>query len=309
MQITAPEPEHIRSVADFLEWAAQLFAQQDLYFGHGTDNPWDEAVMLVLFVLKLPAENDRSILERTLNIEQKKQLISLAINRVSSRIPVPYLTNEAWFAGERYYVTKDVLIPRSPLVETIAHKFQPWLGANKQPTKILDLCTGSGCLAILCAKYFPEAQIDATDISEAALAVAKRNRELHGCIDRVNLIYADLFNGLAKNTYDIIVSNPPYVGQQEMQALPTEYKHEPSLALESGIDGLDLTRIILQQAGNYLTAHGLLFVEVGTSWQTLADKYPHIPFTWLEFANGGEGVFMLSADQLHTLKLENNNGR
>ncbi|HSX20911.1 MAG TPA: 50S ribosomal protein L3 N(5)-glutamine methyltransferase [Gammaproteobacteria bacterium] len=287
---------------DFLKWASEYFEQHDLYYGHGTDNAWDEAVMLALYVLQLPAYNDVSILDRKLTATEQTQLQDLAEQRVTKRIPVPYLTHEAWFAGERYYVNEHVLIPRSPCEEIIANHFQPWLGAL-QPKSILDLCSGSGCIAIYCAKEFPQASVDAADISVDALNVARKNIALHNCIDRVHAIESDLFTALAGKQYDIIISNPPYVGQQEMAELPLEYKHEPVLALESGIEGLDLTVKILQQASQHLTENGLLVVEVGNSWRALEEKYPKVAFTWLEFAHGGEGVFLLTAEYLRTLKL------
>jgi len=287
----------MQTLGDFLTWASDSFEQAGLYYGHGTDNAWDEAVMLALFVLKLPAENDRSVLTLMLTAEQQQQLVALAQRRIQERIPVPYLTNEAWFAGERYYVNQDVIIPRSPLAETIADYFQPWLGAT-QPQRILDLCTGSACLAIYCAKQFPTCKVDAIDISPQALRVAEHNIQMHNCADRVQVIASDLFKAVAGRQYDIIISNPPYVSAQDMRELPHEYTHEPVLALASGDDGLDLTIQIIKQARNYLTPNGLLFIEVGASWKTLADKYPNIAFTWLEFANGGEGVFLLTAEYL-----------
>lgn len=289
--------DQINTVEDFLHWAENLFADHKLYYGHGTDNSWDEAVMLVLYVLKLPAENDRSLLAKQLDPADKIKLLQLAERRVNERIPVPYLTNEAWFAGERYYVNEHVLIPRSPLAETILDHFQPWL-SDTQPKHILDLCTGSGCLAILCAKQFPDASVDAVDISTAALDVAKHNLKLHHCFDQVHTIESDLFASVPHRRYDIIISNPPYVDADEMAKLPAEYRHEPELALASGEDGLDLTIKILQQATEYLTPDGLLVVEVGASWQTLDQKFPKIPFTWLEFEHGGEGVFLLTAADL-----------
>ncbi len=294
--------EDIITIEDFLNWASDYFAHNNVYFGHGTDNPWDEAVMLVLYVLQLPAENDASLLEQKLNPEQRHKLIDLAMRRVDERMPVAYLTNEAWFAGERYYVNSDVLIPRSPLAETIGNDFQPWLG-DLEPQRILDLCTGSGCLAIYCAKQFPDAEVDAVDISTKALVVANKNIIMHNCVGRVHAIQSDLFAALEDKRYEIIISNPPYVGAEEMLSLPEEYLHEPKLALASGFDGLDLTIKILQQAKNYLTEDGILIVEVGNSWHALQEKYPQIPFVWLEFEFGGEGVFLLTAKDLHEIKI------
>jgi ribosomal protein L3 glutamine methyltransferase len=294
---------HITTVADFLEWCSAHFESQDLYYGHGTDNPWDEAVNLVLYVLQLPADTDDSVLSIELSAAQKKQLLDMAQRRVQERIPVPYLTNEAWFAGERYYINDEVIIPRSPLAELIANQFQPWLGAQ-QPKNILDLCTGSGCLAIYTAKQFPAAQVDALDISDAALSVARKNVALHNCADRVHVIKSDLFSAVNGKVYDIILSNPPYVATDEMRELPPEYLHEPDLALHSGADGLDITRCILREAQHYLSADGLLIVEVGNSWQALQEAFPKVPFTWLEFANGGDGVFLLTAAELRECKFE-----
>lgn len=295
-------PQEFPILDDFLNWAADYFAQHELYYGHGTDNPWDEAVMLALYVLQLPAENDSSALAISLTKSQQQQLLSLAHRRVNERMPIPYLTGEAWFAGERYYVTPETLIPRSPLAETIAQHFQPWLGAV-QPKRILDLCTGGGCLAIYCAKQFPDCIVDAVDISPAAVQVARKNVALHNCAAQVNVLTGDLFAAVAGRQYDIIISNPPYVSAEEIAALPAEYQHEPILALASGDDGLDLTRKILHQAGQYLTADGLLVVEVGSSWPTLEQQYPQVAFTWLEFAHGGEGIFLLTADYLRSLNL------
>lgn len=302
MRISISKLADIETVGDYLDWATDFFNQSKLFYGHGTDNAWDEAVMLVLFVLQLPAEANKSMLISKLNLEQKNKLIDIARQRVATRSPVPYLTNEAWFAGERYIVNKDVLIPRSPLAETIGNHFQPWLG-TVQPQRILDLCTGSGCLAVYCAKKFPGCQIDAVDISAAALAVAQQNIALHNCAEQVHIIQSDLFAGVAGNTYDIIISNPPYVSAQDMASLPPEYTHEPSLALASGVDGLDLTLKIIRTAKKHLTPKGLLIVEVGNSWPTLVARLPTAPFVWLEFNRGGEGVFLLTAADLKDIKL------
>ena len=214
---------------------------------------------------------------------------------------MPYLTKEAWFGGEKYYVDERVIIPRSPFAELINNKFQPWL-QDKAIKTALDLCTGSGCMAIACAKAFPELLIDALDLSADALAVANYNIKQHKLEQRIFAIQSDLFQSVQGKQYDIIVSNPPYVGEREHYALPTEYQHEPKLALISGTDGLDCTRIILKQAYDFLTPEGLLFVEVGSNWQLLEQKYQNIPFTWLDFTNGGEGVFMLTKEQLKDVR-------
>lgn len=280
---------------DLLGWAEGVFSESDLHFGHGTDNAWDEAVSLALFVLKLPPDVDSTVGERLISPDEKKAFVSLVNRRVSEQIPVPYLTNEAWFAGLKFYIDERALIPRSPFAELIQNGFQPWLG--QRPVKrVLDLCTGGGCLAIATAYAFPKAMIDAVDISKAALAVAEKNIALHGCQDRVHLMEADLFSGLKEKRYDLIISNPPYVGVEEMEHLPPEFKWEPKMALSAGNDGLDLVKQILKNSLNYLNSQGLLFVEVGNSMEALENEYPNTPFTWLEFEHGGHGIFMLEAE-------------
>lgn len=283
------------TLGDFLHWAEDYFVSNEIFYGHGTDNPWDEAVMLAMHVLSLPPDIDSSAMQMQLNAQQEQELRALAERRVTDRIPVPYLTNTAWFAGERYYVNQDVIIPRSPLAELISQHFQPWLGEG-QPKRILDMCTGSGCIAIYTAKEFPEAEVTGVDISLDALEVAKKNIDLHR--SNVKLVQSDLFSNLSVEKYDIIISNPPYVGSQEMAELPPEYDHEPTLALQSGDDGLELTERMLREARNFLNPGGLLIVEVGNSWELLAAKYPMLPFIWLEFAHGGDGVFLLHTEDL-----------
>lgn len=276
-------------------WAEESFMSAELYYGHGTDNAWDEAVALALYVLKLPPDVDAHVGEHILSPEEKEAFIKLVNRRIKERIPVPYLTNEAWFAQQKFYVDERVIIPRSPMGELILNGFQPWLG-KRSVSRVLDLCTGSGCIAIAAAKAFEDAEIDAVDISEDALAVAQKNIVLHGCEERVKLIQSDLFSGCARKHYDIIISNPPYVDTTEMRELPEEYHWEPRLALAAGADGLDIVKKILREAPNYLTDQGLLFVEVGNAEEALKKQYPDFPFTWLEFENGGQGVFLLYSE-------------
>ncbi|MCD6038824.1 MAG: prmB [Gammaproteobacteria bacterium] len=287
------------TIRDFLRWAMSRFTEAGLYYGHGTDSVWDEAVALILPTLHLPHDIDRSILDSRLTQIEREQIYKLIQRRVTERIPLPYLTHQAWFAGLSFYVDERVLIPRSPLAELIENQFEPWISPDKVHT-ILDLCTGSGCIAIACAKAFPESVIDASDISEEALVVAKINVLRHNVASQVTLHQADLFSNLPKTKYDIIVSNPPYVDATDMATLPAEYLHEPRLGLAAGKEGLDITLEILKEAYHYLNPQGILIIEVGNSESALVEKFPHIPFTWLEFQCSEGGVFLLTAEQLHT---------
>jgi ribosomal protein L3 glutamine methyltransferase len=285
------------TIRDYLRIATTRFNEAGLYYGHGTDNAWDEAIALVLHTLHLPHDINPAILDARLLPEERKKLSELINVRIEKKIPVPYLTHEAWFSGLPYYVDDRVLIPRSPIAELIEAQFQPWI-ESFDVHNILDLCTGSGCIAIACAKAFPDAAVDAIDISDDALAVAKINVLRHNVQDQVQLIKSDLFSAIPPKKYDIIVSNPPYVSTQEMFDLPTEFQHEPALALAAGSHGLDMAIQILKQAHHYLTPHGILIVEVGNSEVALSEQYPQIPFMWLEFQRGGGGVFLLTAEQL-----------
>ncbi len=294
---THPE---LTTIKDFIRFAATSFNQADLYFGHGTDSAWDEAAALVLHSIKLPHDIHPSAMDAHLIESERKQLFDLIHERIEKRIPLPYLTHEAWFSGLSFYVDERVLIPRSPIAELIERQFQPWIAVNKVHD-ILDLCTGSGCIAIACASYFPDAQIDASDVSPDALAVAKINVLRHHLEGQVELIHSNLFEQLPQKKYDIIISNPPYVSADEMLALPKEYHHEPALGLEAGQLGLDIVTRILDQAKQYLHPHGILITEVGNSEYALAEAFPHVPFTWIECERGGGGVFMLTAEQLREL--------
>jgi ribosomal protein L3 glutamine methyltransferase len=294
-------PTELNTIRDFLRYATSRFNAHALYYGHGTDNAWDEAVTLVLHTLHLPHDIHTQILDAHLLHEEKTNLIKLINERVEKRIPVPYLTNEAWFAGLSFYVDERVLIPRSPIAELIEKQFSPWVNAD-EVHHILDLCTGSGCIAIACAKAFPDAEVDAADISADALTVAKTNVLRHRVEDQVHLHQSDLFSSLPGKKYDLIVSNPPYVNLQEMAALPAEYLHEPSLGLAAGETGLDIVKQILQNAANHLTPNGVLIVEVGNSEVALQESYPNVPFVWLEFERGGGGVFLLTSAELKKIK-------
>lgn len=291
---TYPE---LKTIRDFVRFATSRFNQAGLYYGHGTDNAWDESVALVFHSLHLSHDINPTVLDAALTKEEQSKLLDLIEQRVSKRTPVPYLTHQAWFSGLSFYVDERVLIPRSPIAELIEKHFEPWI-AYDDVHNILDLCTGSGCIAIACAKAFPEAHVDAGDISPEALAVAKINVLRHLIEDQVELHESDLFNSLPEKKYDIIVSNPPYVSEIEMQELPAEYKHEPTLGLASGIHGLDAAKRILRDAGRYLSPHGILVVEVGNSEVALAEQLANVPFTWLEFEHGGGGVFLLTAEEV-----------
>lgn len=287
----------LKTILDFVRFATSEFNKAGIYYGHGTDNAWDEAITLVLRTLHLPHDIHPMIYDANLTAEEKEKLLELIDKRITKRIPVAYLIHEAYLAGLSFYVDERVLIPRSPIAELIENNFEPWIMYDDVHT-ILDLCTGSGCLAIACAKAFPNAQVDASDISTDALTVAKTNVLRHEVEDQVTLYQSDLFVAIPAKKYDIIISNPPYVSAQEMSDLPSEYRHEPSLGLAAGIEGLDIAERILSEAREFLAPNGILIVEVGNSEDALAERFSNVPFTWLEFQRGGGGVFLLTAEQV-----------
>lgn len=289
--------EQLHTARDYIRWAASRFREAGLYYGHGTDNAFDEAAALILPALHLPHDVHPEYLTTRLTLRERRAIVDWVQERVESRTPAAYLTHEAWFAGMPFYVDERVLVPRSPIAELIHTGFQPWVDPDNVD-RILDLCTGSGCIGIACAHAFPEAQVDASDISESALEVAAHNVENHDVADQLRLVCSDLFDELEGERYDLIVSNPPYVDADEISAMPEEYQAEPEIGLSSGEDGLDFTRRLLAQADNHLTEDGVIFVEVGASAAALAEVFPDVPFVWLDFENGGEGVFMLTAEQV-----------
>lgn len=287
----------LTTLQDFIEWGTQAFEEAGLYYGHGTDNAWDEAVYLALYSLGLPYDSPGEVGEKILSSDEQAKLLALYKLRISSKKPAPYLTHETHFGGLDFYIDERVLIPRSPMVEIIEKQFSPWIDTSNVKS-ILDLCTGSGCIAAVCAKVFPDAKITATDISDEALDVAQLNLEKHQLTHQITLINSNLFEHISPQKFDVIISNPPYVDQEDMDSLPSEYLHEPELALKAGNDGLDLVKIILANAKNYLSPNGILIVEVGNSAAELIKQFPHLPFIWLEFEYGEGEVFLLNQQDL-----------
>jgi len=296
--MTSTATESLHTPRELIHWGADLFEQAGLVFGHGTDNALDESALLVLHELRIGYEQPDEVLDTPLDDEDRLRVIELLERRVASRKPAAYLVNEAWFAGLSFYVDERVLVPRSPIAELIEAGFEPWIG--RQPVRnVLDLCAGSGCIGIACAHAFPDARVDLADLSADALDVAGMNIQRHGLEARVSPLQSDLFAGLTGRRYDIIVSNPPYVPQQEVRELDAEFQHEPALGLAAGTDGLDIVTSILNDAGKHLRDDGILVVEVGHSQERLAALFPDVPFLWLEFEYGGEGVFLLESACLH----------
>lgn len=291
------------TLLDFLRFGLSKANQASLFYGHGTENAWDDIYTLILETLHLPLDLEPQYLQAQLTEEEKKQLCHQLEQRIIKKVPVPYLTHHARFCGLDFFVDERVLIPRSPIAELIENHFLPWAD-SLSIHRILDLCTGSGCIAIACCAAFPDAIVDAVDISEDALAVAAKNQEDYGLEEQLTLIQSDCFDSIPKVQYDLIVSNPPYVGADEMRGLPDEYRHEPVLALQAAHNGLHIVEKILRQAADYLTDQGILVVEVGNSDTALMDAFPSIPFTWLDFEHGGHGVFMLTKAELdaHVVK-------
>lgn len=289
--------DDLHTIRDYLRYASSRFADSPLFFGHGTDNVWDEAVHLVMRSLHLPLENNTLFLDARLTRHERQLILERMERRIRERVPLAYLLGEAWFMGLPFHVDERVLVPRSPLGELIQAGFQPWLG-DHHVGRILDLCTGSGCIGIAAATVFDEAEVDLSDISPDALEVAAANIEYHEVGDRVRTVRSDVFDSI-KGRYDVILSNPPYVDAEDMADMPAEYSHEPELGLAAGGDGLDIAHRILAGAAKHLNPGGLLIVEVGNSWVALQEAYPDLPFTWLEFENGGDGVFLLTAEDLN----------
>lgn len=288
----------LHTLRDCLRFAVTHFNEAGLFFGHGSDNAWDEAVYLTLHTLHLPLDRLEPFLDARLLPKEKSALLRIYERRVQERIPAAYLTKEAWLVEHRFYVDERVIVPRSFIAELLDEQLSPWIEDPWQVETALDLCTGSGCLAILAALNFPEAQVDAIDLSPDALAVARKNVDDYQLQERVRLIESDGMNALGDERYDLIISNPPYVDAASVAALPPEYLKEPELALGSGEDGLDFTRRILAEAKARLNPGGILVVEIGHNREALEAAYPQLPFTWLDTAAGDQYVFMLRQEEL-----------
>lgn len=287
--------KQLTTIRDYARWTMGRFTSAQVYFGHGTDNAWDEAITLIYHLLHLPPEANQHVLDAVLTKTERQLIVRVVETRCHDRIPLPYLTNQAWFAGLPFIVDERVLIPRSPIAELIETGFAPWAA---QPIKtVLDLCTGSGCIGIACVAYLEDSSADLSDYSVDALEVARQNIAKHKMAARTRLIHSDLFTDI-NDCYDLIVSNPPYVDSGDLDSMPAEFHHEPRMALAAGNDGLDCARTILAEASQYLNDNGILVMEVGNSAVALEAAFPQVPFTWIEFDRGGHGVCVLNRQEL-----------
>ena len=295
--MSAPVNE-LATLRDWLRWAVSRFGEARVTFGHGTTNAYDEAAYLLLHALHLPLDRLEPFLDAHLTQPERAQLAQLFARRIDERVPAAYLTREAWLGEFRFHVDERVLIPRSLIADLLPGGLEPFIRDSARVTSALDLCTGSGCLAILLAHAYPNADVDAADLSSDALAVAQRNVSEYGLADRVNLIRSDLFQNLPEKSYDLIISNPPYVTAVAMEALPPEYRHEPALALDGGDDGMDAVRVIVREAPRFLSPEGVLVVEVGNNRDAAEAAFPRLPFTWLPTSDIEDGVFVVRREEL-----------
>lgn len=288
----------LQTVRDLVRYAVSRLNASHVVLGHGTDNAWDEAVYLVLHALHLPLDTLEPFLDARVLPNERERVLDLIDRRVAERVPAPYLTHEAWLRGHRFYVDQRVIVPRSPISELLDEGLAPWVADPLRVERALDMCTGSGCLAILAALAFPNAQVDAVDLSPGALEVARRNVDDYGLQDRVMLHQSDLFDALPQQSYDVIVCNPPYVNSGSMDALPPEYRHEPAMALAGGADGMDLVRTILGAAPRYLAPEGVLVLEIGHEHDHFVAAFPELQPVWLDTAEASDQILLLTREQL-----------
>ena len=290
----------LSTLRDMLRFGVSRFTEAGLFFGHGSDNAWDEAAYLLLHTLHLPIDRLEPFMDARLTSSERADVLEIIGRRISERLPAAYLTNEAWLGDCRFYVDQRVIVPRSHIAELLREQLSPWVEDPWAIRNVLDMCTGSGCLAILAAHAFPEAKVDGVDISPDALMVARRNVDDYDLAARLRLTESNAFAALEGKVYDVIISNPPYVNAESMAALPEEYRREPELALASGEDGLDFTRILLKQAARHLSPKGLLIVEIGHNREALERAFPDTSFVWLDTSAGDENVFILRREDLPT---------
>jgi ribosomal protein L3 glutamine methyltransferase len=290
------QDNHLSTVAEALEYCARQLESADVFYGHGTDNAWDEAVQLVLFHANIPLDSDHSVVDTSITPEVSRRIGETLTRRIESRTPLPYLLGVAHFAGIEFKCDERAIIPRSPIAELILNQFQPWY-TGPEPKRALDMCCGGGSIGLALAHLYPGVRVDLLDIDGQALSLAAENSERLGLTDRVRLLKSSGLDALGEEKYDLILCNPPYVDATELAAMPAEYHAEPEISLASGADGLDFTRQFLAQVGQHLEPRGLLILEVGASWPALEDAYPQVPFTWVELAQGGEGIFVMSAQE------------
>lgn len=289
----------LTTIRDWLRYAVSRFEDSDIFYGHGTDNSYDEAVWLIMSTLHLPHDTLNNFLDAKLTHAERERIFSLIERRVNDHVPTAYLVNEAWLQGYKFYVDERVIVPRSFIAELLGDGLSPWIEFPEMVERVADICTGSGCLGILLADAFPNAEVDVVDISPDAIEVCEINIANYQLQDRVFAIQSDMFTGLQGRQYDIIISNPPYVDAPSMETLPAEYQNEPQLALGSGAAGLDHTHTLIAQAANFLSEDGVLIVEIGHNRDALLEAYPSLPFTWLEVSSGDQFVFLLTKAQLN----------
>ena len=291
--------EELFTIRDWLRFTVSRFEESEIFFGHGTDNAYDEAVWLILSALHLPHDTLHNFLDAVITEPERKHLAHLIERRITERVPTAYLLHEAWLHGFKFYVDERVIVPRSFIAELLEESLSPWIEYPELIHSAADICTGSGCLGVLLAHAFPDAQIDVVDISPDAIAVCNINIANYGLQEQITAIQSDMFSALKGKKYDLIISNPPYVDAPSMATLPREYQNEPQLALGSGADGLDHTHTILREAKKHLSDNGILVVEIGHNREALIDTYPDLPFIWLEVESGNEFVFLLTKEQLN----------